>query len=237
MKTNKKQSLIWWDKRLFFIIIDIAFLYTDWYNVFKENADSREAIMDNRELIVQSALELFYARGYDAVGVQEIVDKAGISKPTLYYYFGSKLGLLKVLLEGGYENLESRLLPVIDQGGDIKDVLYRTAREFFDYCAGHQKFYLFMLSLFYLGRENEAYVTVGPVIQRFYKLIVRIFENASSQLGNMRGRQDLFAVGFTGILNHHVMTLSYNLAEGEEFYISNETTYEIVHQFMYGIYT
>ena len=32
MKTNKKQSLIWWDKRLFFIIIDIAFLYTDWYN-------------------------------------------------------------------------------------------------------------------------------------------------------------------------------------------------------------
>ena len=99
MKTNKKQSLIWWDKRLFFIIIDIAFLYTDWYNVFKENADSREAIMDNRELIVQSALELFYARGYDAVGVQEIVDKAGISKPTLYYYFGSKLGLLKVLLE------------------------------------------------------------------------------------------------------------------------------------------
>ena len=99
MKTNKKQSLIWWDKRLFFIIIDIAFLYTDWYNDFKENADSREAIMDNRELIVQSALELFYARGYDAVGVQEIVDKAGISKPTLYYYFGSKLGLLKVLLE------------------------------------------------------------------------------------------------------------------------------------------
>ena len=75
------------------------------------------------------------------------------------------------------------------------------------------------------------------MIQRFYKLIVRIFENASSQLGNMRGRQDLFAVGFTGILNHHVMTLSYNLAEGEEFYISNETTYEIVHQFMYGIYT
>ena len=67
--------------------MDIAFLYTDWYNICKENADSREAIMDNRELIVQSALELFYARGYDAVGVQEIVDKAGISKPTLYYYF------------------------------------------------------------------------------------------------------------------------------------------------------
>lgn len=36
--------------------------------------------MDNKELILKSALDLFYAKGYDAVGVQEIVDKAGISK-------------------------------------------------------------------------------------------------------------------------------------------------------------
>lgn len=52
--------------------------------------------MDNKELILKSALDLFYAKGYDAVGVQEIVDKAGISKPTLYYYFGSKLGLCRI---------------------------------------------------------------------------------------------------------------------------------------------
>ena len=41
--------------------------------------------MDNRERILQCALELFYAKGYDAVGVQEIAQKAGITKPTLYY--------------------------------------------------------------------------------------------------------------------------------------------------------
>ncbi len=32
--------------------------------------------MDNKELIKKSALNLFYARGYDAVGVQEIVNTA-----------------------------------------------------------------------------------------------------------------------------------------------------------------
>ncbi len=47
--------------------------------------------MDNRERILQCALELFYAKGYDAVGVQEIAQKAGITKPTLYYYFGKNM--------------------------------------------------------------------------------------------------------------------------------------------------
>ena len=43
--------------------------------------------MDNKETIMTCALDLFYARGYDGVGVQEIADAAGITKPTLYYYF------------------------------------------------------------------------------------------------------------------------------------------------------
>ena len=53
----------------------------------------------------------------------------------------------------------------------------------------------------------------------------------------MRVRQRLFAVGFTGVLNHHIMMVSYGLSESDKFEISNETTYEIVRQFLYGIYT
>ena len=87
--------------------------------------NSREAVMDNKELILKSALDLFYAKGYDAVGVQEIVDKAGISKPTLYYYFGSKLGLLQNLLETGYQEFESRLIDIARPGESLPGVLYQ----------------------------------------------------------------------------------------------------------------
>ena len=59
--------------------------------------------MDNRQLIMNSALTLFYESGYDAVGVQQIVDSAGVSKPTLYYYFGSKQGLLEALLNEHFQ--------------------------------------------------------------------------------------------------------------------------------------
>ena len=40
--------------------------------------------MDNREKILNCALELFHARGYDAVGVQEIAETAGVTKPTFW---------------------------------------------------------------------------------------------------------------------------------------------------------
>ena len=55
--------------------------------------------MDNREQILETALDLFYTRGYDAVGVQEIAEKSGVTNPTLYYYFKSKYGLLEQLLD------------------------------------------------------------------------------------------------------------------------------------------
>ena len=69
-------------------------------------------LIDNRELLLDAALDLFYAKGYDAVGVQEIVDRAGVTKPTLYYYFGSKIGLLRNLLERGYNILEKGVLRI-----------------------------------------------------------------------------------------------------------------------------
>ena len=64
--------------------------------------------MDNRQAILDSALTLFYEKGYDAVGVQQIVDSAGVTKPTLYYYFGSKQGLLSCVLEEHFSKLEEQ---------------------------------------------------------------------------------------------------------------------------------
>ena len=43
---------------------------------------------------------LFAERGYDATSVREIVEAAGVAKPTLYYYFRSKEGLAQALTDG-----------------------------------------------------------------------------------------------------------------------------------------
>lgn len=191
--------------------------------------------MDNKRLIMKTALELFYHKGYDAVGIQEIVDKAGITKPTLYYYFGSKYGLLKSLLNVEFEEFKKRLVKAAEYKGDLPLTLYHVASVFIDYSVSHKENYMLMMALFYSARENDAYKAVKPIVSEFYEIIVDVFENAQGQLGNMRGRQSQFAIGFIGILSHYILLIceQTNL----EIIVSDDIKRELVHQFMYGIYS
>ena len=43
-----------------------------------------------KQNILAASLALFSAKGYEGTSVKEIVSAARVTKPTLYYYFGSK---------------------------------------------------------------------------------------------------------------------------------------------------
>jgi AcrR family transcriptional regulator len=52
-----------------------------------------------RQRLLETATELFAEKGYAGTSVREIVERAGVSKPVLYYYFKSKEGLFYAILE------------------------------------------------------------------------------------------------------------------------------------------
>jgi len=54
---------------------------------------------DAKQRIHDAAMRLFARKGYDAVGVREIAEEAGVQLSMINYYFGGKFGLLKSLLE------------------------------------------------------------------------------------------------------------------------------------------
>lgn len=192
--------------------------------------------MENREMIMQCAKTLFYAKGYDAVGVQEIVDKAGVTKPTLYYYFGSKLGLLKTLIEETFQEFRIILHEAADMEQRIEETLYQVAHRYCMFFESDREFYMLFMALFYSARENEAYQAVKPYVAEFYDMIVDVFGRAADQLGNMNGRQRQFAIGFIGTINHYLIL---QFEEGEENggKIQEEEIDAVVRQFMYGIFS
>ncbi len=68
--------------------------------------------------IARVAARLFAERGYDATSVREIVEAAGVTKPTLYYHFGSKEGLAQALLTVPMTAFSARLKACLDATPD-----------------------------------------------------------------------------------------------------------------------
>ena len=191
--------------------------------------------MDTKNIILQTALDLFYSKGYDAVGVQEIATKSGITKPTLYYYFGSKLGLLDSLLQEHSKPLLNQLEHTCS-ADTVQNALLQTASIFCSFSVSHQKFYRLMLSLMHCAPDNEAYITARPIWVRINELFVGIFQEESHYLGNMNGRQQQFAIGLIGLLNHYLL-FKFETSPDNIIRLTEEELENILKQFMYGIFS
>jgi TetR/AcrR family transcriptional repressor for divergent bdcA len=74
---------------------------------------------------VETAMKLFHARGYDAVGVAELGDALGITPPSFYAAFGSKAGLLARALKR-YQDSEANIFERAHrEGGSVAEVVDR----------------------------------------------------------------------------------------------------------------
>ncbi len=76
-------------------------------------ASRRNAVNPVARHIARVAARLFATQGYDATSVREIVEGAGVTKPTLYYYFRSKEGLAKALISVPLSELVEQLHQIV----------------------------------------------------------------------------------------------------------------------------
>jgi len=58
-----------------------------------------------RQQVLAAALEVFSTVGFHAASMDDIADRAGVSKPVLYQHFPGKLDLYLALLDAGIEEL------------------------------------------------------------------------------------------------------------------------------------
>jgi TetR/AcrR family transcriptional regulator, repressor for divergent bdcA len=75
---------------------------------------------------VDTAIKLFHARGYDAVGVAELSAALGIKPPSFYAAFGSKAGLLERALRRYGESDANIFGCARAEGGSVAEVIDRT---------------------------------------------------------------------------------------------------------------
>ncbi len=84
--------------------------------------------------IARVAARLFAAQGFDATPVRAIVEAAGVTKPTLYYHFGSKEGLARALLTVPMTGLVDTLTAIASTEADPVERLVKIFEAHFSFC-------------------------------------------------------------------------------------------------------
>lgn len=188
---------------------------------------------DNRSVILHTALNLFAAHGYDAVGVQQIVAEAGVTKPTLYYYFQSKLGLFESIVEEKAVGLILGLREACDYQHDVTLSITRVTQFYFDFQQENPAFYRLMLVTSFVPPSSEIFQSVSALHAKQYGLLEKMFLEAVPDHGNMRGRHKQYAASLRGMIDTYVGLALQGYMELDD----DHTVYRIVHQFMHGIFS
>ncbi|MBU1238414.1 TetR/AcrR family transcriptional regulator [Myxococcota bacterium] len=187
--------------------------------------------MNTKSLLLQVATELFASHGYDGIGVQQIVERAGVSKPTLYHYFGSKEGLLAALLEQlepFINDVQSRSL----YQGDLPMSLKGALSTFVEFARDREALFRLFRSMSHMPRDTTSARAIAPSVRKILAVLEALFAAASIDHGNMQGKSRLLAINFFSIC----VTYSTLFVEGHVPW-SEEMMHQVLHLFSHGIYS
>jgi AcrR family transcriptional regulator len=106
----------------------------------------QERSEETRGRILQAAMRLFADSGYDATGVAEICEKAGLSKGAFYHHFPSKQTVFLALLDAWLDGLDRDLIAA-GPSGDLSVpeaflAMARRSREVFSVADGRLSIFL-----------------------------------------------------------------------------------------------
>ena len=228
-------------------------LYTDRYILFTVNEKSVV-----KQTIMTKALLLFSEKGYEGVPVSELTEAAGITKPTLYYYFGSKEGVFEAVCQSYYSRLNAAITEKAVYNPkphayfeDINLTLTKVTAAYFSFARANEAFFRIVLANMSMPCSSPVFKIVENYHFAQFDIIEGMFRNMAKVHGNLRGKSRILTWSFIGTINSYI-SLGFNgFAAGEgrpatrEWpdktaghtpALNDKTVKELVHQFMHGIY-
>jgi AcrR family transcriptional regulator len=187
---------------------------------------------DTRSRLLSAALKHFARRGYAGTSVQDIVSSAGVTKPALYYHFGSKTGLFKALVDSAHDERLRLMREAAARGGSTAARLEEILASVFEYSRRNADLMRLAFATAFATRD-ELPKEVHSLCKgrRNFEFICDLIA-AGQQAGELRRDCDRerLAFGIYGQLTSYVMVhlLMPNSA------LDRQTARQIVHLFLEG---
>jgi AcrR family transcriptional regulator len=134
---------------------------------------------DARQAVLESAITEFARKGYSGTSVQDILRATGLSKPTLYYYFESKAGLFKAILEFAYDECLRRMEERVSEVKTARDRFVALATAMFEFAEENPQLLRLVFSTAFSAPEEIPVQCVGvEKRRRNFEYVKSIVEEA-----------------------------------------------------------
>jgi len=148
-----------------------------------------------RKQLLRAAREVFVAQGYHAAAMDDIAERAGVSKPVLYQHFPGKLDLYLALLETHADELAERIRQAMQGSTDNKVRVHNAVSTYFDFVDSEGEAFRLV---FESDLRNEPSVR-ALVDQMSVRVNEAITDTIAADTGLTRERAQLLSVGLTGL--------------------------------------
>ncbi len=128
--------------------------------------DNASLEKNTKDIIFATAAQLFAQKGYNGVSMREISEQSGVTKPTIYYYFGSKEGIYEELIETGMQYVISSFDRIVQKDASAKDKLVMMTKTFFQLTIDAPEFSKFFMTIVTPLSDNA-------ILEKFYKKMRR----------------------------------------------------------------
>ncbi len=128
-----------------------------------------------RQRILSAGVDLFAEKGYGSTAVREIVARAGVTKPVLYYYFGSKEGLFRSILEYARsltKDVADRAWETAGTALERYTILFDSV---FEVAAAHRSMVRLMYSLAFGRNQDFPETDLASFDHPFFQIVREIY--------------------------------------------------------------
>ena len=148
-----------------------------------------------RAQLLVAARDVFAAQGYHAAAMDDIAERAGVSKPVLYQHFPGKLELYQALLHTYADELVDRVRSALDSTTDNRERAQAAVAAYFDFVAGEGGAYRLVFESDLRGQPEAAAV----VERATNRCIDAVADAVTTDAGLDAPRARLLAVGLVGL--------------------------------------
>jgi AcrR family transcriptional regulator len=166
-----------------------------------------KASPDTRQQILQAALRQFAHSGYAGSSVQAIVDAAKVTKPVLYYHFGSKERLFSALVEWAAEERWRRSQEAVSRGTTLVEQYTEILAATFEFVRQHRELTrLAMATVFAAKGEVPNQCQCMTKGRQVFDMMLNMAETARRRgvLKREFSAREL-TMGIYGVMNFYVM--------------------------------